>query len=53
MTPEDRLRKVFDLNAFAEWLFEDGLRERFPEVSEDELRRLMRERIAKCYNRNY
>jgi hypothetical protein len=53
MTPEERLKKVFELSAMTKALFLHGLRRRFPAKSEKEIRNLYLERIAKCHNRNY
>jgi len=53
MTPEVRLLKAFELHDFATELFKHGLRERFPDATEDELRAIYLERIEKCHNRNY
>ena len=53
MTPEQKLAIVFDLSAFVKSLFVDGLRQRFPDLSETEFRRLVSERLKKCHNRNY
>lgn len=53
MTPEDRLRKAFELGAMARALFEHGLRQRFPEMDDAAFRRLLRERLDLCHNRNY
>jgi hypothetical protein len=51
LTPEERLRKAFELTEMTRRLFRTGLRKRFPEMSEDELRRLYLRRLAKCHNR--
>lgn len=53
MTPEQRLAKAFELSAIAKELFLHGLRKRFPEKNEAEIKELYLQRIAKCYNRNY
>jgi hypothetical protein len=53
MTPEQRLTKAFELSQMAKELFLTGLRERFKDKSEVEIRRIYLERTAKCYNRNY
>lgn len=53
MTPEQRLLKAFELTEFARKLFLHGLRSRFPDLSEEEIRRLYLERLDKCHNRNY
>jgi hypothetical protein len=34
MTPEDRLRKAFELTEFSRQLFAEGLRQRFPDLPE-------------------
>lgn len=53
LTPEQRLRKAFELSAFVRALFEQGLRKRFPDLPEAEFRRLLLERLELCHNRNY
>jgi hypothetical protein len=53
MSPEARLRKAFELSAFARALFRTGLRHRFPLLTEPELERLVRDRLERCHNRNY
>ena len=53
MTEEQRLLKAFELSEFSKQLFKEGLRERFPEKSEEELHTLFLKRLEKCHNRNY
>jgi hypothetical protein len=53
MTPEQRLQKAFELSDFTKALFKQGLRERFPDLSEAEIHRLFLDRLAKCHNSNY
>jgi hypothetical protein len=53
MTPEQRLKKAFELTELTRRLFLHGLRKRFPDMPEDELRRLAAKRIRACSNRNY
>jgi hypothetical protein len=53
MTPEQRLLKAFELSAFTKQLFLDGLRQRFPQLSEGELKRKYLEQLARCHNQNY
>jgi hypothetical protein len=53
MTPEERLLKAFELSQFAEGLFLEELRKRFPDLSEKAIRKIYLERIEKCRNRNY
>jgi hypothetical protein len=53
MTPEQRLLKAFEMSAFTKALFREGLRKRFPDLSEEEFHKLYLERLALCHNRNY
>src|SRR5262245_52647318 len=53
MTPEQRLRKAFELTVSARALFAVGLRRRFPEMDDAAFARLLRERLDGCHNRNY
>jgi hypothetical protein len=53
MSPEDRLRKAFELSEFSRSLFEHGLRQTFPDLDPAELRALARRRLDKCHNRIY
>ena len=53
MTPEQRLAKAFELSALAKQAFIRGLRRRFPDLPEDEFKRLLLARLEKCHNRNY
>jgi hypothetical protein len=53
MSPEARLLKAFELTAFSGQLFLQGLRRRFPDLTERELQNLYLERLSKCHNQNY
>ena len=53
MSPEARLLKAFELSEFSRELFLHGLRRRFPELSENEIKKIYLERLEKCHNRNY
>jgi hypothetical protein len=53
MTPEQRLLKAFELSEFSKALFIEGLRLRFPNATEDEIRRILLARLEKCHNKNY
>jgi CO/xanthine dehydrogenase FAD-binding subunit len=53
MTPEQRLRKAFELGAMTRAMFEHGLRRRFPGLSTAALAGLLRERLDRCHNRSY
>ena len=52
MSPGQRLQKAFELSEFSKRLFIAGLRQRFPELSDEQFHRLALERLAKCHNRN-
>ena len=53
MSAEKRLLKAFELSEFTRRLFVHGLRKRFPDVSPEEFKRMLMERLEKCHNRNY
>ena len=53
MSPEARLMKSFELSDFSKNLFLHGLRKRFPDLSDDEIRKIYLERLNKCHNKNY
>ena len=53
MTPGERLQQAFALSAFTKQLFLDGLRQRFPHLTESELKAKYLEQLARCHNRNY
>jgi hypothetical protein len=53
MTPEQRLRKAFELGAGARALFAHGLKQRFRALDDVSFARLLRERLERCHNRNY
>jgi hypothetical protein len=53
MTPGQRLEKAFEMSEFGKELFREGLRKRFPQLSEEAFHQLYLDRLAKCHNRNY
>jgi hypothetical protein len=53
MTPEQRLAKAFELTEMTRELLWSGLRQRFPEKSESDLRKLYLRRLEKCHNRAF
>jgi len=53
MSPENRLLKAFELSEFTRQLFIHGLHERFPNLSDEEFKKILLERLDKCHNRNY
>ncbi|MBT3604725.1 MAG: hypothetical protein HOE48_15610 [Candidatus Latescibacteria bacterium] len=53
MSPEQRLLKALELSATTKQLFVQGLRKRFPDISEEEFQKILRQRLNKCHNKNY
>ncbi|MFI5188059.1 MAG: hypothetical protein ACHQF0_15115 [Chitinophagales bacterium] len=53
MGSEQRLQKALELSSLTRELFMAGLKKRFPEKTEAEIKELYLQRLAKCYNRNY
>lgn len=53
MSPEDKLKKVFELSQLGRDLFFTGIKNIYPDLPEEEIRRIYLKRIEKCYNRNY
>jgi hypothetical protein len=53
MTEEARLDQAFQLTDLVDTLFKQGLRERFPDLPEDQLHKLFLKRLDKCHNENY
>ena len=51
MTPEERLIQALELSDLVRALFEEGLRRRFPHLSESEFRSLYLQRLDLCHNR--
>jgi Rv0078B-related antitoxin len=53
MTPEQRLAKAFELGEMGRELLRAGLRLRHPGATEEEIRALELQEVARCHNRNY
>lgn len=53
MTPEQRLRKAFELHEFAKELFRHGLRRRHPDLTVEEFEALERKLEDRWHNRTY
>jgi len=53
MSPQDRLRKSFELTELTKDLFMAGLRHRFPDLPDKEIKKIYLKRIDKCHNLNY
>ena len=53
MSSGARLLKAFELSEFSMQLFIHGLHKRFPNLSDEEFKKILLERLNKCHNRNY
>jgi len=53
MGAEKRLMKALELSAIAKQFFLSGLKKRFPDKTEKEIKELYLQRLDKCHNRNY
>jgi hypothetical protein len=53
MAPAQRLAKAFELSEMTKRMFYHGLRERFPDLSPQELHQLFLKRLNRCHNRIY
>lgn len=53
MSPGERLQKAWELSEFTKQLALAGLRQRFPALSEAEVRGKYLEVLARCHNENY
>ncbi|MBC8387133.1 MAG: hypothetical protein ISS13_01615 [Actinobacteria bacterium] len=53
LTPEEKLKKCFELNELTKKLFLTGLKNRFPNLSQEEIKKLYLKRINKCHNLDY
>ena len=51
MTPEQRLLKVQELSEMTQELLRVGIRERFPDASDEERHRIYLDRIERCRRR--
>jgi len=51
--PEKRLLKAFELSELTKELFKQGLKKRYPSLSDEEFRKLYLKEIDKCHNLNY
>jgi hypothetical protein len=51
--PAGRFQKMLELSQFTKELFLHGLRKRFPQKTEAEIRKLYLQRLSLCHNRNY
>jgi len=53
MTPEKRLLKAFELSEFTRQLFIHRLCKRYPNLSDEEFKKILLGRLDKCHNRHY
>jgi len=53
MSPEQRLLKSFELTELGYKLFFTGLKERYADLSEEEVKKIYIKKLIECHNRNY
>ncbi|MCK5568062.1 MAG: hypothetical protein KAI62_09120 [Actinomycetia bacterium] len=53
MKPQARLQKAFELSDLTKNLFITGLRMRYPDYSEEDIKDLYIEKIYKCHSSDY
>lgn len=53
MSPEERLKKCFELSKFSKDLFLAGLKNSFQELTESKIKEKYLKQIAKCRNLKY
>ena len=53
MTPEQRLKKAFELSDMTRRLVMQGIRQRFPDASPEQLRDVLLTILERCRNNNY
>jgi hypothetical protein len=53
MTPQQRVQKAFELSEMMRQLLMCGLRQRFPNATPEEFRRVLLEVLDRCHNNNY
>ena len=53
MTPQQRIQKAFELSDMTRELLMRGLRQRFPDATPEEFRRILLEVLDRCHNTNY
>ncbi len=53
MTPQERLRKAFELSDLTKSLFITGLKMRYPDYSKKDIKNLYIEKIHKCHSSDY
>lgn len=53
MTPEQRLKKAFELSEMTKRLTMQGIRKQFPDASPEELHKILLTVLERCRNNNY
>jgi hypothetical protein len=53
MSPEQKLLKMFELSEYSKKLFWYGLKNKYPDLADDKLKKIYLEKLIKCHNRNY
>ena len=53
MTPQQKLERMFELNELGKELVRAGIRSRFPNLLENEIKKMVVQKVIECHNRNY
>ena len=53
MSSEQKLKKACELSDFTKMLYITGLKKRFTNIGEDDLKKKLVERLQKCNNSNF
>ncbi|HBD95095.1 MAG: hypothetical protein A2015_02360 [Spirochaetes bacterium GWF1_31_7] len=53
MSSEQKLKKACELSDFTKMLYITGLKKRFTNIGEDDLKKKLVERLQKCSNSNF
>jgi hypothetical protein len=53
MSVDQKLLKTCELSELGKAVLREGVRQRFPEATEEELHRVFLDRLARCHNWNY
>ena len=53
MTPEQRIKKMFELTEMTRYLLKRGLEIQFPEKTKEEIHKMYLKRLMECHNSDY
>ncbi len=53
MSSEQKLLKMFELSDYSNKLLWYGLKNKYPDLTDDKIKKIYLERLIRCHNRNY